>query len=207
MFFFFPAADPFKSKNIQLGNVFTIKSPPTILQITCAFSQQSFRSFLSSLLVLLYTPSAPPLYPHPPPTGLSTRRVSESAPSESSKGDRGGNESLHFKHRVPLLWSGTAAAGHAWETGSQVLGVGGSLGIQNDHWQALSPKDRMPLSPLRKASAFTDRRACSFCSVKKVLACKGWEMIAPDRALCPHSHGGGRMWRAVAPNSFQCTRE
>ncbi len=84
--------------------------------------------------------SCPPLSSYyalpqePTPATLSTRRVSESAPSESSKGDRGGNESSHFfKHRVPLLWRGTAAVGHAWETGSQVLGVHGSLGIQNDH--------------------------------------------------------------------------
>lgn len=72
----------------------------------------------------------------PTPTTLSTRRVSESAPSESSKGDRGGSESSHFKHRVPLLWRGAAAVGRAWETGSQVLGVRGSSGIQNDHWRA-----------------------------------------------------------------------
>lgn len=78
LWFFFPAADPFKSKNIQLGNVYTIKSPPTILQITYAFSQQSFRSFLSSLLVLLYTPSGPPLTPtHPPLASAPTELASQ----------------------------------------------------------------------------------------------------------------------------------
>lgn len=104
---------------------------------------QSFRGFLSS--PLLFYPASGPLTPPPPPPSthpptLSTRRVSKSAPSESSKGDRGGNESSHFKYRVPLLCSGTAAVGHAWETGSQVLGFHGSLGIQNDHWRALSLK-------------------------------------------------------------------
>lgn len=36
------------------------------------------------------------------------------------------------KHRVPLFCSGTAAVGHARETGSQVQGIRGSSGIQND---------------------------------------------------------------------------
>lgn len=49
------------------------------------------------------------------------------------------------------------------------------------------PEDRMPLSPLGRASAFKSRRACSFCSVQEALACKGWGMIAPDRAeACWH---------------------
>lgn len=57
--------------------------------------------------------SCPPLCSYytvpqdPTPTALSTRRVSESAPSESSKGDRGGSESSRFKHRDPLLCGGS----------------------------------------------------------------------------------------------------
>ncbi len=98
------------------------------------FSQQPFRGFLSSPLLLLYTPSG--THPHHPQHPQSC----DSAPVESPKGDRGGSESSRFQHRVPLLCRGTAAVGHAWETGSQVLGVRGSLGIQNDHWRELSPK-------------------------------------------------------------------
>lgn len=68
-----------------------------------------------------------------------------------------------FKHRVTLLCSGTAATQHTWETGSQVLGFYGSLGIQNDHWRArrqktgchcLSPgKAALSLTPGPEASA------------------------------------------------------
>lgn len=126
--------------------------PQSHVWITYAFSQQSLRDFLSSTLLLLYTPSG--THPSPPPR---TRRVSESAPSESSKGDRGGNES--FKHRVPLLQPRPPQRrGRAWETGSQVLGVRGSLGIQNDHWRAASLETGCHCLWSGKASAFTDRR-------------------------------------------------
>lgn len=51
-----------------------------------------------------------------------------------------------------------SAEGHVLETGSQVLGDSGSSGIQNDHWRAPNPRDRMLLSLLRKACAFTGGR-------------------------------------------------
>lgn len=84
-----------------------------------------------------------------------------------------------------------SAEGHALETGSQVLGDSGSSGIQNDHWRAPNPRDRMLLSLLRKACAFTGGRAGGFRSCRMPLTCKRWGMIAPDRADVV-SHPGSR---------------
>lgn len=75
-----------------------------------------------------------------------------------------------------------SAEGHVLETGSQVLGDSGSSGIQNDHWRAPNRRDRMLLSLLRKACAFTGGRAGRFRSVRMPLTCKRWGTIAPDRA-------------------------
>lgn len=145
--------------------------------------------------------SCPPLCSYytlpqePTTTILSTRRVSESAPRESSKDDRGGSESSRFKkHRAPLLWWGTGAVGHAWETGSQVLGAHGSLGIQNDHWRVLSLKDRMPLCLLRKSQCFHRQEGLQLllCSrlnmqgMRDECTWQGWRRFISD------SHGGKR---------------
>lgn len=95
---------------------------------------------------------------NPPPT---TPRVTESAPSESSKGDRGGSESSHLKHRVPLFSGGACIGDRKSNSVRPRL-------FRNTKRSLTSaePEDRMPLSLLRKASAFTGRRAGSFCSVQ-----------------------------------------
>lgn len=127
----------------------------------------------------------------PTPTTLHTRRVSESAPSESSKGNRGGSESSHFKHRVPLLCRATAAEGQARETGSQVLGVHGSLGIQNDHWRALGlktgchclPSGKPALSQTGGPAASALFRCLNMQGMRDDCTWQGWRRFISD------SHG------------------
>lgn len=74
---------------------------PPILQITLHLASSLSRASCPPLCSYYTVPQ------DPTPAALSTRRVSESAPSESSKGDRGGSECSHFKHRDPLLCGGS----------------------------------------------------------------------------------------------------
>lgn len=136
------------------------------MEVTSVFSLQSFRGFLP--LPSYYIHSLSP----PSPSNLC---ISESAPSESfKKTTGGGNESSRFQKTQGsafLLRHGSSGA----RSGDRKSSSGNPQLFRNTERSLMSaePEDRMPLSPLGRASAFKSRRACSFCSVQEALACKG----------------------------------